>query len=228
MRCLQEHGVPSMQFVSLDLNNDGSYDIQCSENHKTRVMLQNQKFEILFEIGSLAFLDGYNFESIASFTASLERFLEFSIKILYLAKNNELTDFNKIWKHIDNQSERQYGAFLFLYFNEFQEIEDVPEKMKMFRNKVLHKGYIPSSEESFLYGEFVYDFITRLTQKFQKEKPELVQKVIFWDLNKKGDGLVQGVTMYLSTMLSLATQEQPQTSFKLNLEELKKRQRWWK
>jgi hypothetical protein len=228
MRCLQENGVPSMHFVSLDLNNDGSYDIECPQNHKTRVILQNQKFEILFEIGSLAFLDGYNFEAVASFTASLERFLEFCIKILYLTKNNELTDFEKLWKHVENQSERQYGAFLFLYFNEFQKIEDVPEKWKAFRNKVLHKGYLPSTEETFLYGQFVYDFITQLIQKFQYDKTEIIQKFVFFDLNNKGNSLMQSSTMFLSTMLNYASKKDLLMTFKASLGELKKRQRWWK
>ncbi len=50
---------------------------------------------------------------ISSFTSSLERFYEFCIKVF--CENNSMNDdtYNKVWKQVSNQSERQLGAFYF-------------------------------------------------------------------------------------------------------------------
>ena len=46
--------------------------IKCSRSHETTAILQEQKFEILFDIGAHAILDGYYREAVSSFTSSLE------------------------------------------------------------------------------------------------------------------------------------------------------------
>lgn len=56
--------------------------MHCSHGHKTTTIVQNPKYEILFDIGANAIVDGYYREAVSSFTSSLERFYEYSIKIL--------------------------------------------------------------------------------------------------------------------------------------------------
>ncbi len=222
MQCFVEKGIPSKTIMIRELNNDGSYNIECPEHHKTKVNLQNPKFEILFETGCLSFLDGYNFESVSSFTAAFERFLEFCIKILYLNNNKEMNNFDTIWKHVKNQSERQYGAFLFLYFNEFREIEPFPDNRKEFRNNVIHKGYIPTAEETFDYGNFIYEFIKNLIRKFLNEKSELFNKITLWELSKKSNNQVLSSTMHMPTILSIVNMNASST-FRSDLDQLKER-----
>lgn len=54
---------------------------ECQKGHKNFVILQEERFETLFQIGANAIIDGYYREAVNSFTTSLERFYEFSIKV---------------------------------------------------------------------------------------------------------------------------------------------------
>ncbi|OKY76591.1 MAG: hypothetical protein BM485_05040, partial [Desulfobulbaceae bacterium DB1] len=60
--------------------------------------------------------------------------------------------FDATWKQVTNQSERQFGAFLFLYLleqkTEFDQKKYKIEELKKFRNKVIHKGYLPNEQET--------------------------------------------------------------------------------
>jgi hypothetical protein len=42
----------------LEFNEDNSYIIECSKGHKSESRLQNQKFELLFDMGAMALNDG--------------------------------------------------------------------------------------------------------------------------------------------------------------------------
>src|SRR5450759_1525283 len=114
MKCLQEFGRPSSEFSQIEFRDDGRYELKCSFGHETTTVLQQQKFEILFEIGAHAILDGYYREAVSSFTSSLERFYEFAIRV-FLEKSSKSDDlFQSCWSKVSSQSERQLGAFVFL------------------------------------------------------------------------------------------------------------------
>jgi len=141
------------------ITESGIYDVTCSNGHKTKVALRNAKFELLFDLGLNGLIDGYFREGVSSFTASLERFYEFFIKV---ALHNEINDstFEDAWKTVKNQSERQLGAYIFLYV---KEIKKVPlllnSKSVSFRNEVIHKGSIPYREQSLEYGENIRNIV---------------------------------------------------------------------
>ena len=121
----------------------GIDSVTCNKGHKTKVTLRNAKFELLFDLGLNGLTDGYFSEGVSRFTASLERFYEFFIKV---ALNNEIHDsvFEEAWKTIKNQSERQLGAYIFLYVKEIKKIPLLlNSKSISFRNDVTHKGSIP-------------------------------------------------------------------------------------
>jgi hypothetical protein len=59
------------------LTDDGTYEVRCGRGHISSVRLLNAKFELLFEMGLNALVDGYGREAVSSFAASLERFYEF-------------------------------------------------------------------------------------------------------------------------------------------------------
>jgi hypothetical protein len=66
-----------------ELNNDGVYIVECPESGKREVLRSlDFRFEILFEVGSYALLDGYYREAVSSFAAALERFYEFFVEVI--------------------------------------------------------------------------------------------------------------------------------------------------
>lgn len=154
------------------INDRGAYLTKCPRGHTTVSVIQQHKFEVLFELGARALLDGYPGEAITRFASSQERFFEFFIRVI--AQKNEIAQaaLKLTWQDLANSSERQYGAYLMLHLLHYgASVSPNPEKMKptgatgntkdwkAFRNSVVHKGYIPSTEEAIQYGGLVYDFI---------------------------------------------------------------------
>ena len=144
MECLTESGQPNEHFSS-EFRDDSRYEHTCSKGHKTTTVLQQQRFEILFEIGAHAILDGYYRESVSSFTSSLERFYEFAIRVFLDNPSCPDTLVQDCWKLVSRQSERQLGAFIVLWAAAFRTTPDLlSNKDVEFRNEVIHKGTIPT------------------------------------------------------------------------------------
>ncbi len=61
----------------VELLDGNNYTFTCENGHKQTVLLQQQKFEMLFEVGANAILDGYYREAVSSFASSLERAYQF-------------------------------------------------------------------------------------------------------------------------------------------------------
>ncbi len=167
------------------VNDTCIYEVTCPQGHNSMMVVQNFKFELLFESGIKALKDGYYREATTTFAVALERFYEFSIIFLLIDKlanyetqqiNEEgLRNFEKFWKTPLKLSERQLGAFYALYFDEFGEspmILDQSFSKRMrhavvkdpvnFRNRAVHEGYIPTHEETVEYGEAVHLYINSL------------------------------------------------------------------
>lgn len=137
----------------VELRDDGRYEFICEKGHTTVTVLQEQKFEVLFDLGAYAILDGYHREAVTSFTSSLERFYEFFIKASLFEDGLEEHVVAESWKKISSQCERQLGAFIFLYLECFSESPSLLRQNQIqFRNEVTHKGKIPSREEAINYG----------------------------------------------------------------------------
>ncbi len=137
------------------ISESGIYDVTCYQGHKTKVALRNSKFELLFDLGFNGLIDGYYREAVLNFTASLERFYEFFIRV---ALYNEITNdmFEEGWKTVKGQSERQLGAYIVLYLKCIRKKPLLLDNDGVsFRNDVVHKGYIPNKEQTLEYGEKV-------------------------------------------------------------------------
>ncbi|MEH6948305.1 hypothetical protein V7068_14790 [Bacillus sp. JJ634] len=155
--------------VEVEINRGSTYKIKCNENHESTVNLRNQDYEILFDLGALALIDNYTRESVSSFAVSVERFHEFCIKVMLLNNGVSWEGIGDTWKLVSNQSERQLGAFYFLYLSTFNERpEEIKSKWVTFRNKITHKGEIPSYKEAREYGEYIFDYIKRITLKLRE------------------------------------------------------------
>ena len=119
LNCMQCDPLNSYK-KEVEYTEEGYYILDCPQGHKTFVMLQEEKFETLFQIGAHAIYDGYYREAVSSFTSSLERFYEFCVQIF--CRKHKIEDEHIIGacKFYSNSSERQFASFLFLYLIEFK------------------------------------------------------------------------------------------------------------
>ena len=211
MQCLQEFGRPTDEFSHVEFRDDGRYEIKCSFGHETTTVLQQQKFEILFDIGAHAILDGYYREAVSSFTSSLERFYEFSLRIFLerASKADEL--FQNCWKKVASQSERQLGAFVFLWASNLGECPELLSNAQVsFRNEVIHKCKIPTREEAIRYGDSVLGVLRPKVLALRERFSEEVLKVTFYHLRDCRSDCDNGKTvstMGISTIVSLSSGE---------------------
>lgn len=156
--------------TELDLSNDGVYEVVCSNGHASIDFIYNEKYELIFDLGLLALDNGFSRESVSSFAVSLERFYEYCIRVMMISSGVRNDSVDKAWKLVSSQSERQVGAFYFLFLAVFKEAPDAfPQRQAKFRNDVIHKGYIPSKNEVLLYAKEVYQYIIKYTVLLKKE-----------------------------------------------------------
>lgn len=188
MQCSQESHGATHDGVAVEYTEEGFYFFECKQGHKNFIMLQEERFETLFQIGANALMDGYYREAVNSFTTSLERFYEFCTKV-FCKKNNITNDvFDKNWKFIAKSSERQFGCFLFLYLIEFKEpplLKKDEDSWRNLRNEMVHNGKIPTREEALKYGEEVRQFILKTILKLQQEYSNEIQSLISENLQSK-------------------------------------------
>lgn len=206
--------------VPVEMTEDNYYNCTCPAGHEMHIVLRNQKFELLFESAALAVLDGYNREAISGFSSSLERFYEFYVQVI-VHKNMIFGDsFTKTWKILSRQSERQLGAFLMTYLLENKtDYMGLDEKMVAFRNSVVHKGYLPTSDETSLYAEFVMRAIYTLIEELYAKYPDALRDVAQKNSDKAAGKVVQAAAnntvrspnLIVSTILSIAAGGQPST-----------------
>ena len=213
----------------VEFRDDGRYEVTCPKGHKSVTILQQQKFEVLFDIGAYAIVDGYYREAVSSFTSSLERFYEFFVKAVLLNKGIDEQVFKKTWKLVASHSERQLGTFIFIYTTEFGTPPTLLSNRKVqFRNEVIHKGKIPTRQEALDYGQAVLDVIRPILKQVKEKYPEGVQKTVFQHLKgcrASEDNKRQVSTMAIRTILSLSITEPDYDDRSLE-ESLASLQRW--
>lgn len=195
-------------FAVIEFRDDGRYEVTCPKGHKSVTILQQQKFEVLFDIGAYAIVDGYYREAVSSFTSSLERFYEFFVKVVLLGKGINEEEFSRSWQLVENQSERQLGAFIFLYLTEFGMSPTLLSNRNVhFRNEVIHKGKIPTRQEALAYGQAVLDVVRPILKEIKDKYRDGVNKTVFYHLKKcrtsENDKLPVS-TMGIRTILSLS------------------------
>ena len=210
-QCMHDDLPNAARLAGIEFRDDGLYEITCPKGHKAITLLQQQKFEILFDIGAYAITDGYYREAVSSFTSSIERFYEFFIKAALYNKKHAADVVSQAWKHVSNQSERHLGAFIFLYLSEFGHSPTLLSNSNtQLRNEVIHKGKIPSRAEAMAYGQAVLDVVRPILVETQKALSEGVQQTILQHLmsarSKAEEGLAVA-TMAIPTILSLSVSE---------------------
>jgi len=215
MQCFHEVGKPTEELHKVEFRDDGRYEITCTRGHETTTILQQQKFEVLFEIGAHAVLDGYYREAVSSFTSSLERFHEFSLRVFMESASKSDLLFQSCWKKVAAQSERQLGAFTFLWASNFGEPPELLSNAQVsFRNEVIHKGKIPTKDEAIQYGNSVLRAIRPKLAAMQERFAEEMLRVTFYhlrDCQLQLDSQKCVTTMSIPTLVGLMTTEQTKT-----------------
>lgn len=154
--CMQEDLAKARPFVLAELTDSNRYDTVCPRGHRAIVALQQQKFEMLFEIGLYAITDGYYREAVSSFTSSLERFYEFFVRAYFKQSDVDVAVVHEVWKAVASQSELQLGAYVMVYTSNLRRAPLLlPRRDVEFRNAVVHKGKIPTRAEAIDYGNVV-------------------------------------------------------------------------
>lgn len=214
MECIFENPEePKFSLTKIDFNENGLYDVTCKNGHSYTTILQQQKFEILFDIGAYAIQDGYYREAVSSFTSSLERLYEFFIKAVCLSKNINMCEITSTWSEV-NLSERQLGAFAFLYLITTGKSPKsrvlLSNKKRKFRNDVIHNGMIPSKQSAIDYGQTVLDIARPIINILKNELLDSTNYLIrehVSTIHSKTNSKTRIETSTLTTIISLTYAE---------------------
>jgi hypothetical protein len=176
--CAQAAGGVGTWFVDT-IRADGLYTGKCPNGHDLLLGTQTLPHEMLFEIALNAIIDGYNREAVSSFTASMERYFEFAIRV-FSSKSGVTADvLAEAWKTVSNQSERQLGAYIFLYLTEFGTPPHLlGDKMTKLRNGVVHKGTLPDRTDAIKFGKAVHEVIQEGVRQLRSRLVDQLNKVL--------------------------------------------------
>ena len=224
MECQKEPAPPSFEPIVADYYEEATATIRCSKGHTFALILQSQKFEILLESAANALIEGYTLEASSSLSSAYERFIEFALKVLCKKSGIELTEVEKTFNQVSRQSERQMGGFLFMYLSIIGVTYKINDQVVQFRNKVIHKGYIPTPSEVEEFAEKIYSEIYNLTQKLRAHCDEEISQVVSEDLGERSRSLPDNMPRTTTTgamFFSLSHVEQ-KLSFAEALESYKK------
>jgi hypothetical protein len=164
----------------------------CPQGHKNIYLIQNFKFEILLDMAIEAMYAQYYREAIFNFASAQERFFEFVIELFCIENKINKEEYVKTWGFIKKQSERQLGAFLFLYLNQFKETFILETKFVELRNDIIHKGIIPNKEEATWYGNYVLQNIYKIIKKIKVSvKEDSLMQLTTEKLSKQHDCILK-------------------------------------
>lgn len=177
-------------YIKKNINGFPIYKFECSLGHENYCLHENNKYEILYELGVDALIDDYYRESVANFASAYERFHEYCYLALLECKNvEEFFKAKEELRIISKQSERQYGAFCIIFYNQFKHLPNSLESYRKkewgfeeadnavnFRNNVIHQGYIPTKEECVSFGTLIASYINNILNEIHIQFPNLLKK----------------------------------------------------
>lgn len=151
-----------VRFPYAEMDDNGIVYLTCDKGHSTAAVHRSRKHQFLFESGCHALLDHYTNEAVSTFSAALERAYEFFLRVAYRKLGLPSSLLDESWKHVIAQSERQFGAFVFLFPAIAGESFELPQNIPQLRNKVIHRGYIARFDEVEKYAEAIFALIRRI------------------------------------------------------------------
>lgn len=177
MQCFYEaegatKGTVYMESPAIELDKWPYMEIECKHGHITRLKLDIELYELLFQQATYCIMDGYYREAIATYNAALERFFEYAIEIMSRKAMPEI-EFGVMWKEVSKQSERQLGAYYFLFATQIGATPEFLNRGKVeLRNAVVHKGKLATKVEAKDFGEYVFGYIKRAEQQLKEKYNE--------------------------------------------------------
>jgi hypothetical protein len=160
-----------VRFSYAEMEDNGIVYLTCDRGHSTAAVHRSRKHQILFESGCHALLDHYTNEAVSTFSAALERSYEFFLRVAYRKVGLPPTLLDASWKHVKAQSERQFGAFVFLFPAIAGESFELSESIPQLRNKVIHRGYIARLDEVLVYAKDIFVLIRRIMHVLRDRCP---------------------------------------------------------
>ena len=205
--CIETDGFKDDTILFVEIEDGSYYEITCLRGHSRAAILTTRKFEILFEFGAMAQLDGYPREAVSSFPVALERFYEYWVKAHLLHAQIAPAELDAAWRQVSAQSERQLGAFSLLYIREYYTPAPMlPQRVTEFRNKVIHKGYIPTRIDCVKYGDAVLELIRKnIRELWSSHNDELIGSVNEKWFEARGDQ----PNMFFLPWMTLGTNRPP-------------------
>jgi hypothetical protein len=162
-----------------EIEDTGIYNFDCLNGHNITACLQEERFEVLYELAANAIIDGYYREAIASFTGSLEAFREFYLRVAGFKAGVPFDRYHEAVKSIFKFSERVLGAYTVVYAMQHKGAPpELPQRDIELRNQVIHAGKFPTREEALLYGQNVGNTIHPVLTHLKKNDWNNVQSVI--------------------------------------------------
>lgn len=127
-------------------------------------------------------------DAVGSFASSLERLWEFFTHVICRHRGVTADAFASVWKPMANSSERQAGGFMIAHAIEMGSPAPLlSNRVSEFRNRVVHKGYLPTREEAIDFGQSVADCAYPLLHMLGSEKfSETVLKLGFELIRARG------------------------------------------
>jgi hypothetical protein len=201
---------------------DGIAEVHCSRGHKSALLIQSPKFEVLLESGVNAVAAGFTLEAAASFSAALERFYEYGTQVLCTHRRLPHAVYEQMFKSMSRQSERQLGAFLTLYAIEFGTAYAPNPNVTEFRNSVIHKGLIPEPEKARSFCEKVLGEIKTLHEKLAGKCENAMHEVLTQDLLTRSKSIPENMPRATSSGTFFFAMARTEPMFKAALEEYMK------
>jgi hypothetical protein len=150
------------------IREDGLYTGKCPNGHDLLLATQTLPHEMLFDIALNAIVDRYHRDAVSSFAAAIERFFEYATRVIAKKRQVPAEKFTEAWKEVAQQSERQLGAYIFLWLVEFGSAPDLlSNSMTKLRNAVVHKGRLPERSDAIAFGEAAYKVIQEGVRKLR-------------------------------------------------------------
>ena len=189
------------------------FEIECDRHGKSAVEVGNLRFEILFEFGALSAADCRTREAVLDFGAALERFAEWFIEFARLRRGVAEGEYSKYWKHVKNASERQLGGFMLAYILETGHTAPFPHDWPQFRNRVVHQGYVPRTDEVVDHGEALRKFMCFVIDQAKSiDRDKAIDAGIRETIKRKRpQSDVPVSTMFLPTLIHLPREGQRRT-----------------
>lgn len=172
----QDGDQPPFIPIAGELDDSGIIHVNCEHGHYGVVLYDARRYEVLLKSAARAYLDGYTNEVVAVMSSALERAYEFYIRVSCCSKNIPANSLEAAWKGVSAQSERQFGAFQFLYLIDQKEPFKLEPAITETRNKVIHRGKIVREKESLDFAEKSYAVITHLEDILQSKFPSFVKE----------------------------------------------------